>query len=126
MFEYKDENLYLKNKNLFIEFINFHKNLIDDLNKSINKSKNEIYLFGAHIFSQFLINFGLEQDKIVSILDNDINKQSKRLYGTNLEVNSPKILKNKINPTIILRAGVYNEEIKNDIRNNINNTAVFV
>ena len=26
LFEYKDENLFLKNKNLFIEFINFHKN----------------------------------------------------------------------------------------------------
>ena len=37
-------------------------------------------------------------------------------------------LKTKVHITnmIILRAGVYNEEIKNDIRNNINNTAVFI
>ena len=50
----------------------------------------------------------------------------KRLYGTTLEVNSPKILKNNKNPTVILRAGVYNEEIKKDIISNINSDTVFI
>ena len=126
LFHFNDKNSYLKNKKLFIEFLNFHKDLINDLNKIIDKNKSEVYLFGAHIFSQFLINFGLKQDKIVAILDNDASKQLKRLYGTTLQVNSPKILKNKKNPTVILRAGVYNEEIKKDIISNINSDTIFI
>jgi hypothetical protein len=126
LFKLTDKNLYLKNKKLFVDFLNFHKDLIDNLNKKIDENKNEIYLFGAHIFSQFLINFGLKQDKISAILDNDKSKQLKRLYGTTLEVDSPKILKDRKNPTVILRAGVYNEEIKKDILTNINSDTIFI
>ena len=53
------------------------------------------------------------------ILDNDTSKQSKRLYGTRLFVKSPKILAKENNPTVILKAGVYNSEIRKDILNNI-------
>ena len=80
----------------------------------------------GNLDASILINFGLKQDKISAILDNDTSKQLKRLYGTTLEVNSPKILKNKKNPTVILRAGVYNEEIKKDIISNINSDTVFI
>jgi hypothetical protein len=72
-------------------------------------------LFGAHIFSQTLLNFGLDEKLIECILDNDNKKHNKRLYGTNLMVKPPNILKNYNNPTVILRAGVYNNEIKNQI-----------
>ena len=54
------------------------------------------------------------------------NKQGKRLYGTDLMVHSPSILKNDDKPTIILKAGVYNEEIKSDIYENINKKASFL
>ena len=69
---------------------------------------------------------GLDTTKIVSILDNDKNKQGKRLYGSSLKVESPSILKDVISPHIILKAGVYNSEIKNDILENINSTTVFL
>ena len=111
------EDLFEKNKKLYLEYINFHKELINELNVKIKmlKKNQKLYLFGAHVFSQYLINFGLNIDRIVCLLDNDPKKHGKRLYGTNLKVASPKILRDEKNPTVILRAGIYNEEIKQAI-----------
>lgn len=119
------DDLYLQNKTLFLNYINYHTNLVSELNLKIEETNKNVYLFGAHIFSQYLISFGLNSDKIISILDNDINKQGKRLYGTQLKINSPKILKNEKTPIVILKAGAYNEEIKLDILKNINENTIF-
>jgi hypothetical protein len=100
--------------------------LILKLNEKIKKIPGDIYLFGGHIFSQFLIINGLSTNRIKNILDNDSKKHNKRLYGTSLKVVSPKILTNLENPTVILKAGIYNSEIKNDIINNINNNVTFL
>ncbi len=54
-------------------------------------------------------------------MDNDLNKQKKRLYGTKFIVRSPKILINDSNALVILNAGIYNDEIEKDIIENINN-----
>lgn len=59
------------------------------------------------------------------ILDNDANKHGKRLYGTNLFVRSPIILKGKCSANVILRQGVFNDEIKENILNNINKNVQF-
>ena len=59
------------------------------------------------------------------LLDNDINKHGKRLYGSAMLVNSPKILKDENSPIVILKAGVYNDEIKKDILENINANVTF-
>ena len=40
-------------------------------------------------------------------------------------VKSPKILSSEIKPIIILKAGVYSDEIRSDILNNINLSAIF-
>lgn len=121
-----DKNLYADNKKIYAEFVDYHKSLIDDLNSRIENGASSIYLFGAHVFAQYLIAFGLKTDNIVCLLDNDKNKQGKRLYGTNLKVNSPEILRDISCPIVILKAGVYNTEIKKDILENINNTVVFL
>jgi hypothetical protein len=84
-----------------------------------------VYLFGAHVFAQYLIAFGLDTSLIVSLFDNDPKKLGKRLYGTNLRVQSPSVLREVKNPIVILKAGVYNEEIKADILCNINSSVVF-
>lgn len=115
--------LYEKYKSMFKEYIKYHHDLITDLNSKIHRP---VYLFGAHVFSQYLIEFGLEQEKIICLLDNDPNKQGKRLYGTDLIVSSPKILKDVENPIVILRAGVYNDEIQKDILENINPNTTFL
>lgn len=115
-------NNYDKNKKLFLDMQEYYKNEVKKLNQLIKETTKEVYLFGAHLFSQNLIYNGLDVSKIKYILDNDSNKQDKRLYGTNLYVKSPKILKNSDNALVILNAGVYNEEIKKDILENINTT----
>lgn len=118
-------NQYDKNKKLFNDYVEFHRDLIVDLHKRIRNHKGKVYLFGAHVFSQYLIGFGLDEREIECIIDNDSKKQGKRLSGTSLLVQSPKVLKGLDNAAVILRAGVYNNEIKEDIMNNINPSVVF-
>ena len=119
-------NNYFTNKNSFLDFIEFYKNDVRDINQKLENYDHEIYLFGAHIFSQYLLAFGLNQNKIKKIVDNDVAKQGMRLYGTNLFVDSPKILCNDTKPLLILRAGAYNDEIKKQIIEQINpNTQII-
>lgn len=119
------ENLYDINKKTFNEFINYYQNSIIEINGKLNLEK-EIYLFGAHIFSQYLLSFGLDADVISCILDNNKGKQGRRLYGTNLLVKSPSCLKDIDSPQVILKAGIYNNEIKSDILKNINSNVEFI
>ena len=69
---------------------------------------------------------GLNKNKILNILDNDPDKQGGFLYGTDLQVLSPKILKEIYQPIVILRAGEYNFEIKKEILKNINKNTKFI
>lgn len=119
-------NLYQSNKKLYIDYVNHHNNLIANLNQAMSECMQDIYLFGAHVFAQYLIEMGLNTDKLVCILDNDPNKQGKRLYGTSLYVASPEILHDKCNPVVILNAGVYNHEIKTQILSTINSNTIFL
>lgn len=117
--------LYEKNRNLYKDYVQYHLELIADLNRRVAGTESPVYLFGAHVFAQYLIEFGLDTGRIVSLLDNDSRKQGKRLYGTDLVVQSPKALKEVAEPAVILKAGVYNTEIKEDILKNINPATVF-
>lgn len=118
--------LYKQNSEFFGNYINKHVNDVKNINEQINSSKVPVFLFGAHVFSQYLINFGLDVSKIKFVLDNDRNKQDKRLYGTNLICKSPHILKNYDSCILILRTGVYNDEIKKDILENINGNVKII
>ncbi len=119
------ENQYRLYKKTFLDFVSYHTDIVEELNKKISLAQELVYLFGAHIFSQYLIQFGLSKEKIVSVLDNSSIKQGKRLYGTNLVVESPKTLRGKGKVIVILKAGIYNEEIKKDILENINPEVAF-
>jgi hypothetical protein len=118
--------LYKKNKQLYLDYVRYHEELIQDLNRKMSESTQPIYLFGAHVFAQYLVAFGLDTHRIVSLLDNDPKKQGKRLYGTSLTVQSPKVLREVECPIVILKAGVYNQEIKEDILGNINKAVTFL
>jgi hypothetical protein len=118
-------SLYQKNKMLFLKFIDYYTKTVEELNYKTNSHKGEVYIFGAHIFSQFLLAFGLESTQIHSVLDNNVNKIGKRLYGTKLKVDSPSVLKKATHPMVILKAGHYNDEIKNDILTHINDDVIF-
>ena len=119
------ENKYDYNKKLFTEWFYHHKNEAENLVKKIHDTNSPVFLFGAHIFSQTLLNFGLDEKHINCILDNDDKKHDKRLYGTSLIVKSPDILNDHNKPVIILRAGVYNNEIKEQILK-INPSAIII
>lgn len=120
------KNDYKENKKLFLDMKEYYKNEVKKINQLIKETVKEVYLFGAHLFSQNLIYSGLDISKIKYILDNDINKQEKRLYGTSLFVKSPTILKDDDNSLVILNAGVYNKEIKKDILENINHNVEVI
>ena len=117
---------YEHNRKCYEDYILYHEQMIQELNMRISIHEGDIYVFGAHVFTQYLIAFGLDTTRIVGILDNDPVKQGKRLYGTNLDVKSPRVLTYATNPAVILRAGVYNNEIKDDIINNINPNVSFL
>ncbi|MEI6713466.1 MAG: methyltransferase domain-containing protein [Verrucomicrobiota bacterium] len=119
-------DLYLKNKCLFEGFVRYNESIVHRLNEMIAALDGPVYLFGAHIFSQFLIGFGLSVDRIVSVLDNGLLKIGRRLYGTNLWVKSPKCLMGKGKVYVILKAAGYNEEIKRDILDHINPDVIFL
>lgn len=119
-------NLYEKNKKLYIDYVDYHKMLIADLNQQMADTAQSVYLFGAHVFAQYLISFGLDVSRVECLLDNDPNKQGKRLYGTSLYVASPEILQDILSPVVILKAGVYNDEIKKQIITKINPNTTFL
>ena len=121
----KKYNFLTKNKKIFIKIKKKWDKDISLLNSKIGDKQN-IFIFGAHIFSQNLIFNGLNIKNIKYILDNDPKKNNKYCYGTNLTVKSPKILKNYFNPVVILRAGPYNLEIKKKIIDNINKNTKFI
>ena len=119
-------SLYHKNKSTFDNYINAHLSDVENINSIISNTDKPVYLFGAHVFSQYLIAFGLNTSNIINLLDNDLRKENKRLYGTELISKSPKVLKEVDEAIVILRAGVYNEEIKEDIITNINPNIQFI
>jgi len=118
--------LYARNKNVYESLVRTHNDLISKLNYMMTGETRKIFLFGAHVFSQFLITFGLDISLVDSILDNDIKKQGRRLYGTDFIIKSPAILRNEVDPIVILRAGVYNNEIKRQILENVNPLTEFL
>ncbi|OGI17693.1 MAG: hypothetical protein A3J63_02785 [Candidatus Moranbacteria bacterium RIFCSPHIGHO2_02_FULL_40_12b] len=116
---------YSQYKKLFSEFVKYHQDLINSLNKKIDKFDGDIYLFGAHIFSQYLLEFGLNKKKIKGILDNSDLKNGKRLYGTNLIVKKPETLKGRKNVAIILKVGAYRNEIIKQVKKINPNIVIF-
>lgn len=107
-------------------FLNYVNKLLEDINyiKTIIKN-NKVYIFGAHVFSQYLLFLGISEKNVISILDNNPFYFGKRLYGTNLLVDNPEILCNEISPIVVVRAGVYSEEIKVKLKM-INDGIIFL
>lgn len=97
------------------------KSYIGNLEETVNKIKkmsstvDKLYLFGAHIFSQKLLNMGLQESLVSGILDNNKNKQGKRLYGTNQIVYEPEIISKEKNVCVVVKAGAYTSEIIDQI-----------
>jgi hypothetical protein len=108
-------NMFDEYHNMAISFYDYHKELISTINKTTASFDGEIYLFGAHIFSQFLIAFGLDTSKIKGILDNSKEKNNKKLYGTDLCVYFPDVIDSMKNVCVILKVASYHNEIKEQL-----------
>jgi SAM-dependent methyltransferase len=97
-------------------FVEFVANLQEDVRKIVSKIDNEdFYVFGAHVFSQYLVNAGLPTDRIISIIDNDDNKAGKFLYGTSLPVKKPSDISSVDEPLVLLRVAQYEQEIREQL-----------
>lgn len=110
---------------LFTSYQNYILKDCFDVISKIKSLNSPVFLFGAHIFSQILIYNGLDERYIITILDNDITKHSKRLYGTNLLVASPEILVGLNAPIVVVRNGIYSDEVKFRITS-INQSTIFI
>jgi len=115
-------NEYSLNKIKVDLYFKYYEDLILDLNLMY---WDNLYMFGANPPTQFLLSQGLSIN-VKCVLDNDVHKQGKRLYGTNLMVQSPEILRNVVRPVVVLTPGPYALEIKNNILININKDAIFI
>lgn len=98
------------------EATKIYKDHIDNLKKDVREiniklDSNPSYCFGSHIFTQMLIAAELSVDNIKGILDNDPDKIGKHLYGTDIMVYHPSIIKDEIDPIVILRVAQYKQEI---------------
>ena len=102
--------------NKFIEMVNDLSNFVFSANDKIKNHKGQVYLFGAHVFSQALLALGLDTSKIIGILDNSHDKQSKRLYGTSYKVFSPSVIRNQSNSLVVLNASHYQDEIRAQLK----------
>jgi hypothetical protein len=123
-YEYKNHSLFFKCqktnkilssklkifdiKNILLKNHSYHLSNINRINDIATGMP--IYLFGAHINSQFYVYNGLS--KIEGIIDNSPYKQDKYLYGTNYKVFSPNKLKNTKHIGVICsHIGSYYNEI---------------
>jgi hypothetical protein len=108
---------YREYKQLYIDFFSYYKGYVEELNKELGTTTQNVYLFGGHVFSQYLISLGLDISKIKCILDNSQLKNQKRLYGTPLIIKSPNDIVLDENSMVILKTGSYQEEIRMQLLN---------
>jgi hypothetical protein len=99
----------------FEKMVNSLRDFVTNSNEITLNYQNPLYLFGSHVFSQSLLALGLVSDKILGILDNSVEKQNKRLYGTPLQVLDPSVISQVSRPMVILNASHYQSEIKNQL-----------
>jgi hypothetical protein len=111
----KFPNFYEENMKLFSDMNLYYDRLIEYCNHNI-ENKDNVWMFGASIFSQYLLFRGLDQSKIKGILDNDTTKTNKRLYGTKFKIVLPKFISDGEEPTVLVFAGAYQKEIEKQLK----------
>jgi hypothetical protein len=95
----------------------FYQKKITEFNKIfLKKNKKVNFIFGAHIFSQYLLKMGLKENNFSYVLDNSKNKLKKRLYGTNLTVEHPYFIKKIDKPIVLVNVGQYQLEVEKQLK----------
>ena len=83
------------------------------------------FLFGAHVFTQYLLGCGLDERAFDGVVDNSAVKAGQRLYGTGLRVLQPRQLRRYRKSLIVLRTGAYDREIREGLRRELGRKVVF-
>ena len=109
------KNFYHENKKDYLNMLNYYKKLVTEINEITKLNNQPVFLFGAHIFSQFLIYLGINQKNLIGILDNSEYKEGKRLYGTKFNIFKPDYICSFKKPNVIIFAGQYQNEIEKQI-----------
>lgn len=104
-----DKKLKVNQSYLILNWIDYIKKRSDQLKKF-----NKFYIFGAHYPFYYFLNFGIEEQQIISVVDNDISKSLKRMYGTNVNIIHTSDL--PIESRIIVEMGLYTNEIKEKMK----------
>ena len=109
-------NLLTEEKADFDSYFLSIESKVSNLNEAIFSSEHKFkFIFGAHVFTQMLIAFGLETKSLSGCLDNSKNKIGKRLYGTNLEVFDPTQVLALSESMVVMSVADYADEIKAQI-----------
>jgi len=114
------------NQAKYRNYLGINYEQVRKINALISAHSGPVYVFGAHVFTQYLIAFGLDISRVTMILDNDPAKHGRRLTGSMLSVAGPGVLKDVNDALVVLRAGVYNDEVRSDIIDNINPAVRFL
>jgi SAM-dependent methyltransferase len=97
-------------QSLFSNIFSSTRNFVESINEQSLKC-DEMYVFGAHVFTQHLIHHGLKTENVRGVLDNSPTKQGKRLYGTQFLISSPEILRGRKNVCVVIPPSKYLNEM---------------
>jgi hypothetical protein len=97
---------------VFRRFVEASRRDAADLARRARAHGRPVFLFGAHVFSQFLITCGFPEELVAGILDNDPAKQGRRLYGTRARVLAPAEIGDVAGAAVVVRVAHYAAEIR--------------
>lgn len=113
------ENIYQESLEIYNKYVDHFFTTAESINLKITNfdlDKYSVYIFGAHVFTQFLVAAGLKEKSLKAVLDNNPSKNGKRLYGTSLITHQPEIIAKDEYPVVIVKAGGYTKEICNQLK----------
>lgn len=120
------DNLIVYNKHILTLFNDslLYVNKMKEILRTYCEISN-IYVYSSHYNTQVLLH-NENTCKIISILDNDVNKQGKYLNNMNIMTYSPTILKDKgVCVVMVSHCGYYKNEIINCL-NGINDKLILI
>jgi hypothetical protein len=106
-------NDYYRNVVIANEYLSCFSSISRFVSNELDKyPQSKKYIFGAHLFTQYLLANGLEESRFEYVLDNSPQKHSFRLYGSSLLCMHPSVISHEENPVVVLKAGSYTNEIR--------------
>ena len=119
-------NKYAANKKLLDQYWGRIRSDVKAVSDQLRGVTQPVYLCPASVFAQMYLYAGMDESRFAGLLDNSPLKVGKRLYGTELLTYSPSVLSTIDQPHVVMRAGSFNAEIQQQIKEKINSRTVFL